>query len=70
MRSWGIWLLVLGIGAFVLPYAGLQFKILAIFGESLPLVAGGMAVIGAVMLALSMRATAAHDTAHDSAAHK
>jgi hypothetical protein len=63
MRNWGIWLLVIGMGAFVLPYAGLQFKILSIFGEALPMVAGGMAVIGAVMLALSFRATAAHDAA-------
>ena len=56
MRSAGIWLMILGVGAFVLPYFGLQFKILAIFGEALPLVAGGMAVAGAVMLALSFRA--------------
>ena len=59
MRSWGIWMMVLGIGAFVLPYVGLQFKILSIFGESLPIVAGGMAVVGAVLLALSFRAPAA-----------
>jgi hypothetical protein len=58
MRSWGIWLLVLGVGAFVLPYLGLQFKILSMFGESLPMVAGGMAVIGALLLALSFRASA------------
>jgi len=56
MRSAGIWMLVLGVGAFILPYFGLQFKILAIFGEALPLVAGGMAVAGAVVLALSFRA--------------
>jgi hypothetical protein len=56
MRSWGIWLLVLGVGAFVLPYFGLQFKILNVLGDSLPLVAGGIAVAGAVLLALSFRA--------------
>jgi hypothetical protein len=56
MRSAGIWMLVLGVGAFILPYFGLQFKILAIFGDALPMVAGGMAVAGAVMLALSFRA--------------
>jgi len=61
MRSWGIWLLVLGIGAFVLPYMGLQFKILSLFGEALPMVAGAMAVVGAVMLALSFRAAAKQD---------
>lgn len=56
MRTWGIWLLVLGVGAFILPYFGLQFKILNVFGEALPMVAGGIAVVGAVMLALSFRA--------------
>ncbi len=56
MRSWGIWLLVFGIGSFVLPFMGLQFKILSLFGESLPMVAGAMAVVGAVLLALSFRA--------------
>lgn len=56
MRSWGIWLLVLGVGAFILPYFGLQFKILNVFGDALPLVAGGIAVVGAVLLALSFRA--------------
>ena len=63
MRSWGIWLLVLGIGSFVLPYMGLQFKILSLFGEALPMVAGGMAVVGGVLLALSFRAAAPHQDA-------
>jgi hypothetical protein len=48
-------MLVLGVGAFILPYFGLQFKILAIFGDALPMVAGGIAVVGAVVLALSFR---------------
>jgi len=56
MRSAGIWMVVLGVGAFVLPYFGLQFKILSVFGEALPMVAGGIAVVGAVLLALSFRA--------------
>lgn len=55
MRSWGIWLVILGVGAFVLPYFGLQFKILNMFGEALPMVAGGIAVVGAVLLGLSFR---------------
>lgn len=58
MRSWGIWMVILGVGAFVLPYFGLQFKILNMFGEALPMVAGGLAVVGAVLLALSFRSTA------------
>jgi hypothetical protein len=55
MRTAGIWMLVFGIGAFVLPFMGLQFKILAVFGEALPYVAGGLAVVGAILLALSFR---------------
>ena len=55
MRSWGIWMVILGVGAFVLPYFGLQFKILNLFGEALPMVAGGLAVIGAVLVGLSFR---------------
>jgi hypothetical protein len=57
MRSSGIWLLVLGVGAFILPYFDLQFKILNVFGDALPMVAGGIAVIGAVLLAMSFRAS-------------
>jgi hypothetical protein len=56
MRSWGIWLVVLGVGAFILPYFGLQFKILNVFGDALPMVAGGIAVVGAALFALSFRA--------------
>lgn len=56
MRNGAIWLLVLGIGAFILPYFGLQFKILNVFGDALPMVAGSVAVVGAVLLALSFRA--------------
>ncbi len=55
MRGWGIWLLILGIGGFILPYLGLQFWILSIFGDSLPYVAGGVAAVGAVLLGLSFR---------------
>jgi hypothetical protein len=64
MRSWGIWLVILGVGAFVLPYFGLQFKILSMFGEALPMVAGGIAVVGAVLLGLSFRAGSQASQAH------
>ena len=56
MRNTGIWMMVFGVGAFVLPYMGLQFRILSIFGEALPMVAGGLAVVGAVLVGLSFRA--------------
>ena len=55
MRNTAIFLLVFGVGAFVLPMIGLQFKILSIFGDSLPMIAGGLAVVGGVLLALSFR---------------
>jgi hypothetical protein len=56
MRNTAIFLVILGVGAFVLPMFGLQFKILSIFGEATPMVAGGMVFAGAVMLFLSFRA--------------
>ena len=55
MRQWGIYLLIFGVGAFLLPIVGLQFTILSVFGESLPLVAGAMAVAGCAVLCLSYR---------------
>lgn len=55
MRNTGIWLLVLGGGSFVLPMFGLQFRILDILGEARPFVAGAMALVGAVMVAISFR---------------
>ncbi len=53
MRSLGIWLTVLGVGSFILPMMGLQFRIMKIFGSSLPLVALFMAVVGIVLLVVS-----------------
>lgn len=47
-RSWGVRLLVLGAGSFILPMFGLQFRLLKPFG----LVAGVVcAVVGLVVLA-------------------
>ena len=56
MRNTAIFLLVLGVGAFVLQMFGMQFRILGFFGEATPMVAGGMALVGAVMLFMSFRA--------------
>lgn len=55
MRQWGTWCLVFGLGSFVLPMVGLQFTLLSLFGESLPMVAAGLAVVGGGLLALSYR---------------
>jgi uncharacterized membrane protein YgdD (TMEM256/DUF423 family) len=53
MRSWGIYLLIFGIGAFVLPMMGLQFKLLSLLGNATPLVAGLLIVAGIILLVLS-----------------
>jgi hypothetical protein len=55
MRQSGTWLLILGVGSFILPMMGMQFTILTVFGESLPLVAGAMAMAGVAMVGFSYR---------------
>jgi hypothetical protein len=55
MRGWGIILLIFGIGSFVLPMMGMQFRLLSIFGEAAPIVGIILAVVGALLLALSFR---------------
>jgi hypothetical protein len=55
MRGLGVALLILGIGSFILPLFGMQFRILNLLGEqSQPVVAVVLAVIGAVLLFVSM----------------
>jgi len=53
MRSWGIYLLIFGIGSFLLPMMGLQFKLLSLLGISTPIVGGVLTVAGIVLLVLS-----------------
>jgi uncharacterized membrane protein YgdD (TMEM256/DUF423 family) len=53
MRSWGIYLLIFGIGSFLLPMMGLQFKLLSLLGSSTPIVGGVLTVAGIVLLVLS-----------------
>jgi hypothetical protein len=50
MKSLGIWLLILGVGAFILPLMGIQFRLVNLFGEAQYYVAGGMAAVGLVMV--------------------
>jgi putative Mn2+ efflux pump MntP len=55
MRGLGVALLVFGIGSFILPLIGMQFRLLSIFGEgSQPIVGVVLAVIGAVLIFVSM----------------
>ena len=50
MRNWGLLLLVIGLGSFVLPYFGFQFQLINLFGEdSQPAVALILAAAGAIL---------------------
>jgi hypothetical protein len=51
MRGWGVMLLIVGLGSFLLPMAGLQFRLVSIFGEYQTFAAIGMAVAGGLMIA-------------------
>ena len=55
VRGWGITLLILGIGSFILPLLGLQFRLLNLFGDATPVLGAGLAVLGAVLVGLSFR---------------
>jgi hypothetical protein len=55
VKSWGIWLLILGIGSFILPFFGIQFVLLKIFGDAQVIVAIGMVIAGVVLLVMSSR---------------
>jgi hypothetical protein len=54
LRSWGITLSLLGIGSFILPYLGIQFKLVNFFGPAQSIVAGLLGVAGAVLLFASL----------------
>lgn len=49
MRTVGTYCLVFGVGSFVLPMLGLQFKLLSLFGSATPLVGLGLIVLGGVL---------------------
>jgi len=53
MRSWGIYLLIFGIGSFLLPMMGLQFKLLSLLGNATPIVGAVLTVAGIALLVLS-----------------
>ena len=58
MRQVGIYCLVFGVGSFVLPMLGLQFKLLSLFGSATPLVGIGLIVLGGVMFVVAPKPTA------------
>lgn len=50
MRGWGVWCLILGVGGFLLPMMGVQFRLLSVFGDGQYVVAGLVAVAGLLMV--------------------
>jgi hypothetical protein len=48
-------MMILGLGGFLLPLMGLQFKLLLLLGDSTPYVAAGLAVLGGILLGVSHR---------------
>lgn len=53
MRGWGITALLFGIGGFILPLMGLRNRLLSLFGDSTPYIAGGLVILGLVLVGLS-----------------
>jgi hypothetical protein len=51
----GVTCSILGVGGFVLPLVGLQFKVLAFLGTAAPVIGGILAAAGAVLLFLALR---------------
>lgn len=54
MKKWGIILLVFGVGSFILPFFGLQFRLLSLFGEATPIVGAILAIVGVILLVLPL----------------
>jgi hypothetical protein len=55
MKSWGVTCLILGVGSYVLPKFGMQFRLLSLFGEATPIVAAVLTVLGIVLLVVGAR---------------
>ena len=51
MKQWGVTLIFIGLGSFVLPMIGLQFRLLNLFGGS-PAAGMFVAAVGGVLLAV------------------
>jgi hypothetical protein len=55
LMGWGVTLSLLGLGSFILPLFGLQFKILYLLGGDSPIVGAILALIGAVLLLVALK---------------
>lgn len=49
----GFWFLVLGVGSFILPKIGLQFRLMNLFGENQNIVAIILVVVGILLTIIS-----------------
>lgn len=58
--SWGIFLIIMGIGTFVLPHFGLQFKLISLLGSFGPF-AAILAIVGGAGLIFYDRSSAAEE---------
>jgi hypothetical protein len=50
LLRWGISFLILGVGSFVLPLVGLQFRVINAFGDAAPCAGGVFAVVGIALV--------------------
>ena len=50
MRKFGSTMLILGVGSFILPMIGLQFKILNLFGDKVPFISIGLIIFGLILI--------------------
>lgn len=54
MKGLGAFLLILGIGSFILPFFGLQFQLLNLFGDYQLIASIAAIVIGVVLIVLDL----------------
>jgi hypothetical protein len=59
MKKLGTYLLIFGVGSFVLPLFGLQFKLFSAMGESQGMVGAGAVVLGGLLMVMGGRSEAA-----------
>lgn len=52
LASWGVTMLIIGVGSFILPLMGLQFKILIPLGDAAPIGGVVLAILGGVLIAI------------------
>lgn len=54
-KRWGIFLMIAGVAAFLLPFFGYQLLLFRVVPITDPLVAGGLALAGIVLFVIGLR---------------